>query len=552
VATVSASRAVGWVIRDIRPAAVHHRSGWDTLPQPASAVKNYCSSMDSSFCGSDGNGRSRLGAALTLSTSPVRLDRTEREPMSFAHRLTLAADSGFPDMRRFTALPRPVLMTLAVLFAAASTLWSILWEIQIRQPIPDTGIVYGDYAPATLSIEVQEVEPSGPGERAGMRLHDRIVAINGRKLASVVPIYEEIMLGRVGDSVQFTVERPGATGQLQFHLVTEQYMARSLSTTPEAARFLRPMMMYYPFLFLTVSLAVLFLRLDDPHAWRLALLFSSFITGAPISARAIDPPFRGFMYGWEMLLTTLTPVLFFYFFATFPAPSPIDRKVPWLKHVFLGFGLAIAIPLGLSCLVAGGPLPLLRISGSWLREVVQWPGLVYALGAFALGFVSLIWNSIHPSSAEVRRKTRVIVWGAVLGIGPVFLLIIAAAAGRVKTYEFPFWAYALVVICLGTFLPLSFAYTVVKHRVLEIPVLVKRSARYLLVQRGFVILSFMVAMGLVLIFISILTRSFQANQKVALPAGIALGILFGATSVGAALQIHRRVSRRIDRACFAP
>ena len=36
--------------------------------------------------------------------------------------------------------------------------------------------------------------------------------------------------------------------------------------------------------------------------------------------------------------------------------------------------------------------------------------------------------------------------------------------------------------------PLSFAYAVVKHRVLEIPVLLRRSARYLLVQRGFVIL----------------------------------------------------------------
>jgi len=32
--------------------------------------------------------------------------------------------------------------------------------------------------------------------------------------------------------------------------------------------------------------------------------------------------------------------------------------------------------------------------------------------------------------------------------------------------------------------PLSFAYAVVKHRVLEIPLLLKRSARYLLVRRG--------------------------------------------------------------------
>jgi hypothetical protein len=36
--------------------------------------------------------------------------------------------------------------------------------------------------------------------------------------------------------------------------------------------------------------------------------------------------------------------------------------------------------------------------------------------------------------------------------------------------------------------PLSFAYAVVRHRVLEIPVLLKRSARHLLAQRGLTIL----------------------------------------------------------------
>jgi hypothetical protein len=41
------------------------------------------------------------------------------------------------------------------------------------------------------------------------------------------------------------------------------------------------------------------------------------------------------------------------------------------------------------------------------------------------------------------------------------------------------------VLVLVVFLyPLSFAYAVVKHRVLELPVLLRRSARYVLVQRA--------------------------------------------------------------------
>lgn len=39
--------------------------------------------------------------------------------------------------------------------------------------------------------------------------------------------------------------------------------------------------------FLLVGLTVLFLRIDDPDAWRVALLFGSFIAGGPFFESAI-------------------------------------------------------------------------------------------------------------------------------------------------------------------------------------------------------------------------------------------------------------------------
>ena len=58
---------------------------------------------------------------------------------------------------------------------------------------------------------------------------------------------------------------------------------------------------------------------------------------------------------------------------------------------------------------------------------------------------------------------------------------------------------AFLALLLWLF-PLSFAYAVVKHRVLEIPVLLRRSARYLLVQRGFIILLIAFSVGVTLRF----------------------------------------------------
>jgi serine phosphatase RsbU (regulator of sigma subunit) len=93
---------------------------------------------------------------------------------------------------------------------------------------------------------------------------------------------------------------------------------------------------------------------------------------------------------------------------------------------------------------------------------------------------------------------------------------------------------------------LAFAYAVVKHQVLEIPVLLRRSARYLMVQRGFTVLLSLFSIGLTLLFASWLAGHLQ----VAAPAGIATGAVFGTVLLWSGSQVHGRVSGRIDRAFF--
>ena len=125
--------------------------------------------------------------------------------------------------------------------------------------------------------------------------------------------------------------------------------------------------------------------------------------------------------------------------------------------------------------------------------------ILYTLGLYALGLVSLAWNSVRPASAEARRKTRVILWGILAGFGPLFVILTASFVANFPIWEVPYWMLALGIISLSL-MPLSFAYAVVKHRVLEIPVLFKRSARYVLVQRGYFVLLFIVAATAIALF----------------------------------------------------
>ncbi len=129
---------------------------------------------------------------------------------------------------------------------------------------------------------------------------------------------------------------------------------------------------------------------------------------------------------------------------------------------------------------------------------------------------------------------------------PALLLSVLQLYWRIENFfEFPFWIWAPAV--LAQFLmPLSFGYAVLKHRVLEIPVLLKRSTRYVLVQRGFIVLLFIAAAVATGLFTHIFSRFFQAESNI----GMALSAMFGIVLVWASSPVVKRGTERIDRAFF--
>jgi serine phosphatase RsbU (regulator of sigma subunit) len=130
----------------------------------------------------------------------------------------------------------------------------------------------------------------------------------------------------------------------------------------------------------------------------------------------------------------------------------------------------------------------------------------------------------------------------VAGVLPIVLERVAVDFGG---YRPPFWLDSALVIVVFLY-PLSFAYTVVKHRVMELPVLLRRSARYVLVQRGFVVLMFMVAAAAIALFTQVFSRFVRADANI----GMALSAVFGILLVWTSAPLVRRGTERIDRAFF--
>jgi phosphoserine phosphatase RsbU/P len=449
-------------------------------------------------------------------------------------------------MRPWTSLPRPLLYFLAAVFCLSASLYALVWMYDVRRTVGHPVEIgfdrYRDtvFDPSCSCISVYDVEHGSPADHAGLLPGDQIIGVNGVDLISYDPF--DYFWGRSvpGEPVDLTVRRAGQPQPVHLHAIFR-------ATNPDkpsqgilvaSAHYLSR---FFPALFLLVGFAVLFLRIDDPYAWLLAALFAGFISVPTFQNFTIYPPSLVlFFHVFRGLFGGMLSALLYTFFAVFPAPSPIDRRAPWLKWLALLFGLSQALP-GLSTGIYHWPDSLFRPFGFSAPNYVRL-AIIYAL--FLLAVVSLFLNSVSKETPiEARRKSRVMLWGTAIGIVPIILERVAV---DLLGYKPPAWLNEPLPVLVFLLYPVSFAYAIVKHRVLEIPALLRRSARYVLVQRGYSILLFFGALFAIFFFTRFFSGFFVDHSQF----GMALSAFFGVALVWASGPFVKRGTQRIDRAFF--
>ena len=438
------------------------------------------------------------------------------------------------------------MLAIAALFAVATALYSALWMYQVRYPAYPVELgfnhIYNEpYNPETRCIDVKDVVPNSPAEHAGLRPNDQIIAIDGKPLTTSLPYDEAYSRGRPGDPITLTIARPNEREPIVLHARFRP--AERTAHEGLAKKSAQQITGSYPVLFFLVGFAVLFLRLQDRSAWLLALLFTAFVaTPSFNSLFAIPQALRPFAVAFQMLFGGMLCPLFYIFFAVFPTRSPLDRRVPWLKWLALAFGAALALP--------GLWIGDMRIPGLAAQLVGARAGGVtrnfFVYGSYALialGLLSLFGNAATATvDPDARRKSRVMLWGTLLGVLPI---VLERFAVDFTGYQPSFWVDSIFIVILLLY-PLSFAYAVVKHRVMEIPVLLRRSARYVLVQRGFFVLLFAGAAVAIALFTHMFARFFPEGANI----GMTLSAMFGIALVWVSAPVVKRGTERIDKAFF--
>jgi sigma-B regulation protein RsbU (phosphoserine phosphatase) len=435
------------------------------------------------------------------------------------------------------------LLLAAIVFAAATVLYSAAWMYYVRQTPPQAAVELGfqnDHRPDLGGELLTSIVPGSPAENAGLQPNDLIVAVNGKTLAHTdAPMTATWMAARPGDPVELTVQRPG---EPRPRVLRATFRARVVSRPTSFLRlvsWLDEITASFPVFFLVVGLPVLFMRLEDRNAWLLAFLFSAFVGAPNVPAMANAPALlRSYMFAFRDIFDGVIGAMLYLFFTVFPARSPIDRRWPWLKWALFVPAVVIVIG-GLRTGDPRAPAFIVRWLGAKSAETAR---LVYLYASAVLGLIALAATARSESSPEVRRKIRVLLWGAVVGIAPA---LIVRSVQDFAAWQPPFWLNLTYTLMLFLF-PLSFAYAVVKHRVLDIPVLLKRSARYLVVERGFVVLLVAFAVLATILLANAFSARFSGGAKAAIPVGATFGVLL----ITAGTEVHRRVRKRLDRAFF--
>ncbi len=309
-------------------------------------------------------------------------------------------------------------------------------------------------------VTAAAVAPGSAAARAGVLPGDILLAVDGTPVQQPADVYEYQHTNRAGTRLAYSLVRLGSNQALEV----------SLAPTTE------PRGIYYALA--TVGLFTLlvgaWVRLRRPrdqatlHFFWLCVAFFGYFTFS------FNGPFDRLdwaFYWGDAVATALLPPLLLHFTLVFPErPAGRVPRPMWLLVAVMYAPALVLAGVRIAAVARGrdnGAL-LSRALGSLDRVEPIYLAICVVAGLVVLGRA---FGEI--TSLTGRRQLRWIMWGTVLGVGPcAFGYLLPWALG----FEPPL-ALQLTAVPLGL-VPLTFASAIVRYRLRDIEVIVKRGFAY--------------------------------------------------------------------------
>jgi two-component system NtrC family sensor kinase len=319
---------------------------------------------------------------------------------------------------------------------------------------PTDGIVWTDHNGA---LTAAAVDPRGPGRQVGIDSGDRLLSINGKPVSD---------LGQYSDLIYEL--GPGA--RVTYELVTQSGIRHAVITIGS-----KPLLAprdgfrtLLAFLHLGIGIFVLFRGDRLPRTFHFYLICLAAFVVYLFSYTPRLGAFDFWVYGLNILAFLLLPALFVHFCLRFPVDVVAgDKRISLLyaPAVFLGM---------LQVFWMAGRLASLGLPRtSWSSGIIERIQLAYFCIGFLAGAALLLKRHFETHEFVVRQQMKWVSYGTLAGVVPFSLIYVLPWLLGARSD----FAMDSSILFLGL-IPLSMGYALIRYRLMDVEVIVRRSAAY--------------------------------------------------------------------------
>jgi PAS domain S-box-containing protein len=342
-----------------------------------------------------------------------------------------------------------ILMGLAALNVATRATWDEL----------EDGVLWAD---AAQGVTATEVAPGTAAASAGIRRGDIVLAIDGLPIDSTDAVVSRLHQGRRGNPLTYTILRSGR----------QQVQQLQLMPVPQGNRPLYFALVAVGAFTLLVGLSVRLRRPENQATLHFFWLSVALFGVLAFSYSGRWDRLDRFFYWADAVASVLLPPLFLHFSLVFP-----ERPNAWVRsamgRTLLPSFYVPALLIGASRMVAFDQAAVSGTLFSGLIAIVDRVEQAYLAVCLVAGLAILVRALRRARSVTIRRQLRWIVWGTSFGSLPfLFGYLLPAVAGFRPPAALELTALGLVLV------PLSFASAIVRYRLMDVEVIIKRGLVY--------------------------------------------------------------------------
>ncbi|MDQ6787681.1 MAG: protein kinase [Acidobacteriota bacterium] len=464
--------------------------------------------------------------------SPTNLFDVETEPIKISTDSETEAAESVPDENAL----RPSKLRFALV-----SLFFLLVAISL---VPGFGLLMGKgggedgWRPVFRNGHVMVSGIFLPRTAEKLQKGDEILSVNGQSVADKSRLDIMRMLDFApGETQIYQIKRQGE----------EQPREVEFTTLPGSTLGLLPFLLsrtFLPVVFFVVAFLVFLLKPNDKQTLLLATAFALLgKADSPTWAASEIPDFFYYAEAVVFLFSALGFPLLLHLCLIFPEKSPMLRRFPGIKYLIYLPYLLLILPSYL----------LLELSHYAFRQFdfYNYLSVFSYFPVHLLYLIAILLTLVltyRRTSETSKRRIRIVVAGFACAIIPTLITgFIISPLMNFYNYRGFFYYFAdLFIYPFVVLMPITFAYAIVRHKVIPVSFVVRRGLQYLLAKNA---LRVLVALPILGVVWNIATNPNRTLSEILLNNSFAF-YLFIALAVGFFLLMRSRISVWIDRRFF--